>query len=252
MQDFINVQNLNFGYGSKTKPAFLQIESLSIPENKITGILGPNGSGKSTFLKVLCGIAKPWSGEILLSEENILLMENKERAKKIAFVPQTRNIPDITVKNLVLHGRFPYTKSFFSQGYTKHDEEIAMDAMKKLGLLEIADRNVKTLSGGQRQKVYIALGLTQETPILVLDEPLSFLDIRQQLELVELLKSMNKTIILVIHDISLALDFSDNIILFQEGKIAATGTPETILSSGMIEKVFEVKISRQEKIEFGL
>lgn len=256
----IEIRNLNFDYeGKKNSQSFLNIDSLKIPENKITAIIGPNGSGKSTFLKVFAGILKPSSGEILLSCENkinILQKTGKERAKTIAFVPQSRNIPDMTVSHLVLHGRYPHQKSNFgfSQSYGKKDFEVADFFMKKLDILDISQKNLKKVSGGQRQKAYLAMSLAQTTPILVLDEPLTYLDIHQQLELMAVLKELReeKTILIVIHDLNMALKYSDNLILFQNGSVLSTGTPDELFSSGLIQKAFDVNISKENSYNFYL
>ena len=249
--NFIKIKNLSFDYENSENP-FLRINSLSIPEKKITAVLGPNGSGKSTFLKLLCRINRPLGGAIFIGEKNALMMKPGELAKNIAFVPQSRAVPDILVKNLVLHGRFPYANGVFGQNYSPDDKKIALAAMETMGIQGISERNMKNLSGGQRQKVYLALALAQSTPILVLDEPLSFLDIRQQLELAETLKHLGKTTVLVMHDIPLALDFAENIIVFEDGKIAGTGSPKEIFDSKILEKVFGVKMKKEASIRFYL
>lgn len=245
----IEIKNINFGYEKKSKNnknEILHSISAQIPENKITIIAGPNGSGKSTLLKILSGFLKVWTGNIFLDSENskidLLQLKENERAKKIAYVPQIQNIPDTTVKNLVLAGRFPHI-SFF-QSYKKLDFQIAEESMKKMGILDFAERELSDLSGGQRQKVYLAMALAQSTPILVLDEPLTYLDIRQQLDLIETIKELkneNKTIILVVHDLTMALSIADYFILMEQGRIIAQGNPAKIADFGLIDKVFGVK-----------
>ena len=252
----IQAKEISFGYEpfsrKKIVSPFLSVQSLSIPKNKITAILGPNGSGKSTLLKLLCGIKKPWSGEIFLLGKALSKTTNEERARTISFVSQTAGIPDILTKNLVLHGRFPHAKSFFFQNYSKSDEEKAMSAMEKMNIASLAEKNVKNLSSGQRQRAFIALALAQDTPILVLDEPFTYLDIREQLELSEKLKSLGKTVIIVVHDIPLALEISDNIAVMEGGRIKKCGQPQEILESKVLESVFGVRIQKKETISFSI
>lgn len=238
----IKIEKLTAGY-EKHSPEneILHSISLTVPRGKTSVVLGPNGSGKTTLLRTIAGFIRPWSGTIEIEG----LSEDGEIARKIAFVPQSRSIPDVTVGRLVLAGRFPHTS--FPHVYTKEDAKIAENAMARIGISDFAERELKKLSGGQRQKAYIAMALAQDTPILILDEPMTFLDIRQQLELSGTLSSLRdegKTILLVAHDINAALSLADNIILMKDGNIAASGSPSTITEGGFIDSVFGVKTQR--------
>lgn len=243
----IELESLKFGYGKKIeKNEIIHSISTQIPSEKITVIAGPNGSGKSTLLKLLVGIEKKWDGNIKFNIQN-----EKELAKIISFVPQSRKTPETTVERLVLAGRFPHTR--FPNNYKKEDIEIAHKSMKKMGIFNMAQKELSELSGGQRQKVYISMAISQSTPILILDEPLTFLDIRQQLELIETLKNLKsekKTIILVVHDLNLALTIADNMILMEQGRVIAQGNPAKIAEFGFIDKVFGVQTKKIDS-DFG-
>ena len=176
-----------------------------------------------------------------------------ERAKKIAYVPQTQTIPPILVEHLVLAGRFPHS-SFFHH-YNKKDLEIAKNALARLKIENLSNRALNELSGGQRQKAYLAMALAQESPILLLDEPLSHLDIRQQLEFLSLAKEIaaeGRTILLVIHDLSLALSFADRLLVINDGKIESDDLPEKIAEDGTINRVFGVQTQKKENWVFSL
>ncbi len=256
MSGTITLKDISFGYEpyaqKKNIEPFLSVPFLSIPEKSTTAILGPNGSGKTTLLKLLSGIKNPWSGEITISGKPLSSMTKKERARTISFVSQTAGIPDIITKNLVLHGRFPHTNSFFFQNYSKTDEKKACEAMEKMNITQLRNKNVRNLSAGQRQRAFIAMALAQDSPVLVLDEPFTFLDIREQLELSQKLKEIEKTVIIVIHDITLALELSDNIAVMEQGRVKKFGSPEEILESKIIESVFGVTISKKETISFSI
>ena len=161
----LEIKNMTAGYPGHP---VLQDVSLTIPDGAVTVLAGPNGSGKSTLLKALTGIL-PASGSAVLDGQELLTLSGRERARKVAFLPQNRQIPEINVKNLVLHGRFPYLS--YPRRYRQEDLRIAEEAMDKMGLAELAERSLTTLSGGQRQKAYIAMALAQDTPVVLLDEP---------------------------------------------------------------------------------
>lgn len=238
----IEISCLSAGYPKKP---VLQNISLSIPRGKVTALLGPNGCGKTTFLKTLCGILPADSGKVLLDGTDLLALPSKERAQKIAYLAQSRQIPEITVERLVLHGRFPYLG--YPRRYRAEDHTTARAAMEQMGIFDLADSRLDALSGGQRQKTYIAMALAQNTPIILLDEPTTYLDISHQLQLLQLAKQLarqGKTVVMIIHDLSHAMQTADWLVLMQSGCIVAEGTPEKIYASGMIDKVFRVKLGR--------
>ena len=237
----LEIRNLSAGYPGK--PVLKDI-SLSIPRGAVTVIVGPNGCGKSTLLKALTGIL-PASGSAALDEQELLTLSSRELAKKVAFLPQNRPVPEITVKNLVLHGRFPYLS--YPRRYRRQDHAIAQLAMEKMGVADLADRSLTTLSGGQRQKVYIAMALAQDTPVVLLDEPNSFLDIGHQLQLMEQAKALaaeGKAVVLVLHDLSMAMDCADSLAVFSGGRCLFQGSPEDAFLSGCLETSFGVKPRR--------
>lgn len=208
-------------------------------------ILGPNGCGKSTLLKALCGILPADNGEVILDRENILALPRRILVQKTAYLAQSRQIPDITVERLVLHGRFPYLG--YPRRYRKEDYAVPRKAMEQMGIWDLADTLVENLSGGQRQKVYIAMALAQDTPVILLDEPTTYLDISHQLQMMQqarLLAQQGKTVVMIIHNLPHAFQTADHMILMKAGVVVTEGTPEEIYTSGMIHSVFGVKLGR--------
>lgn len=237
----INVNNITAGYQKKV---VLNNVSLEIPENEITCIIGPNGCGKSTLLKCLARQLPVQSGEIVLDDKNIELFSQKEFAQKVTYLKQSRNVPSITVEGLVLHGRFPYMG--YPRKFTQKDKDIAKKVMKQTGVWEYKDKYLTELSGGECQKVYLAMSLAQDTEILLLDEPTTFLDIKYQLELLDIIKELKqngKTIVVILHDIVGALNLSKNICLMSKGEIISFSNPLKILENGLLEKAFDLKVS---------
>lgn len=242
----LEIRNLTAGYPGHP---VLQDVSLAIPQGAVTVIAGPNGSGKSTLLKTITGILSA-SGSVLLDGEDLLKLSNRELAKKVAFLPQNRNIPEITAKNLVLHGRFPYLS--YPRRYRKEDITAAEAALEKMGIGDLAGRSLTTLSGGQRQKVYIAMALAQDTPVVLLDEPNTFLDISHQLQLMDQAKALaaeGKTVVLVLHDLCLALEYADSLAVLSEGTCLLQGSPEEVFLSGCLDRVFCVRLQRVQTPE---
>lgn len=239
----LEIRNLSAGYSGH--PVLRDI-CLTIPAGKVTVIAGPNGCGKSTLLKVLAGIL-PSSGDILLDQTDLNALPPRLRAQQLAFLPQSRSTPEITVRRLVLHGRFPYLH--YPRQYRKEDFAAADAALEALEISHLADRMLSTLSGGQRQKVYIAMALAQDTPVVLLDEPTAFLDIAHQLQLMNLAKDLTargKTVVLVLHDLTLALEHSDALVVLGSGCVVSSGTPEEVFRSGCVKDVFGVDVGRTE------
>lgn len=218
--------------------------SVEFKRGEITTIIGPNGCGKTTLLQSLNGSSKVTSGSILLDDLDYLAMPLKERARRLSFLPQVRTIiPALPVRTLVEHGRFPYLG--FARKKSARDIEVVEDAMRFTHVDNYASQYCDTLSGGIRQRAFFAMTLAQDCDYIVLDEPTTYLDIkgqRQFMDMVLSLKEQSKTIILVLHDLAQTLRISDTLVIMQDRKIAATGTPEECLRQHIIEDVFDVHL----------
>ena len=216
----------------------------TIPQNKISVILGSNGCGKSTMLKTFCRLLKPDNGSILLDGKSVDHINSKEVAKVIGLLPQSSQSPEgIKVLDLVARGRFPYRK--FMSPMTEADYKAVSEAMSFMGITDLADRNVDELSGGQRQRVFIALALAQQTDILFLDEPTTYLDISHQIEILDLLKELNEkrktTIVMVLHDINLSTRYADHIFAMKDGRLIEEGKPEDVITVDNIRKIYGIE-----------
>ena len=237
----LEIRHLTAGYGGTP---VLRDLSLTIPAGKVTVVVGPNGCGKSTLLKVLAGIL-PGQGCLELQGQNLNRLPSRQRAQKIAYLPQNRPVPEITAGRLVLHGRFPYLH--YPRRYRQEDYAAAEAAMARLGILELKDRELASLSGGQRQKVYIAMALAQDTAVVLLDEPNTYLDIAHQLQLMQLAKLLaaeGKAVVLVLHDLSMALEHAAHLAVMETGTILFQGDAETVFHSGALQKAFGVAVNR--------
>lgn len=235
----LELKNTSGGYG---KRIVVTDVSVKFPEGEITSIIGANGCGKSTLLMLCAGLLAPASGQVLLDGEDMAKLPRNSAAKRISYLGQIKNSGSITVRSLVSHGRFPYLG--YPRRYTAADLEKIDEAMKLADVADIAGRNVNELSGGQQQRVHIAMTLAQDTDIILLDEPLAYLDINRQLELMELivrLKELGKTVITVMHDLNLALMYSDKIAVMENGTVTAFDTPENIICSNAISSALGVK-----------
>jgi ABC-type cobalamin/Fe3+-siderophores transport system ATPase subunit len=215
--------------------------SIHIPEGKFSVIVGPNGCGKSTLLRAMSRLLKPQSGQVLLNGKNIHSLATRDVAKVLGLLPQSAIAPDgIKVVDLVARGRFPHQKWF--QPWREQDQDAVDAAMKATSITEFAQLNVDQLSGGQRQRVWVAMALAQETPLLLLDEPTTYLDIAHQIELMDLFQDLNRlqghTIVAVLHDLNHACRYADNLIAMKSGQVVATGTPNDIVTETLIETVF--------------
>ena len=222
------------------QPILLNLD-LAIPRGKITVIVGPNGCGKSTLLKSLARLLKPISGTVYLDSNSIFKLPTKEVAKKLAILPQSPTAPEgLTVEELVAQGRYPYQS--WLQQWSIDDEKTTQQALATTGLLELARRSLDSLSGGQRQRAWIAMALAQDTEILLLDEPTTFLDLAHQIELLDLLYDLNhsegRTIVMVLHDLNQACRYGDNLIVLRDGQIVTQGHPEQVMTVGMVRLVF--------------
>ena len=240
----LEFKKITSGYG---KSPFLKDVSVSFDKGKLTSVIGPNGSGKSTLLKTAVGIVTPDSGELFADGESLTKMKHKETARIIAYLSQGKGTPDMTVEQLVLHGRFPHLG--YPRRYTAKDRRAAFDAMEKTGVADYADRSLSSLSGGMRQNVYIAMALAQATDYILLDEPTTYLDISHQLGLMNTLRGLadsGKGIVTVLHDLPLAFTFSDRIIVMNEGKTVADSAPDRLYNSNIIKSVFGITLDFNE------
>ncbi|MGH4124746.1 MAG: ABC transporter ATP-binding protein [Clostridium sp.] len=238
----MELMDIHSGYNGLEKIGNINIK---IKKGCITSIIGPNGSGKTTLLKVASGLIPPYSGEILLNNIPINSIGKKEFAKKVSILPQIRNATNIIVSSLVMHGRFPYLG--FSRKLSIYDREKVEYAMELTGVTKFRGKNLLELSGGERQKVYIAMIVAQDTDVIFFDEPITYLDINQQFQVMELIKNLNKmgkTIVIVLHDIVQALIHSHRICVMNRGEIKSYGTPEEILKKKVINEVFGVVCKR--------
>ncbi len=233
-------EQLSTGYGE-----YLISENLNYTfrEGTITNIIGPNGCGKSTFLKTLARVLPNQGGTVLLNSKALNQYSSKEIAKELAMLAQTSEAQiDLSVFDVVSYGRYPYQKGWGS--LSGEDQQIIQWALEITGLTELARQSVITLSGGQRQRVWIAMALVQDTDIVILDEPTTYLDPAHQLEVLNVLKEINqtkgKTIIMTSHDINLSSRFSDSILAMKDGKILKEGTPKEVITPAVLKEVFQI------------
>ncbi|MCA0972176.1 ABC transporter ATP-binding protein [Halobacillus litoralis] len=231
-------EHLVAGYDQKK---VLNDISLEIPSNKISVIIGANACGKSTLLKTMARLIKPTSGGITLDGQSLDRIPSKQLARVLGLLPQSPIVPEgITVSDLVGRGRFPH-QSMFS-GWSKKDYEAVAEAMEIMNVTELANHHIDELSGGQRQRVWIAMALAQQTDILFLDEPTTFLDITYQVEILDLLTDLNEkygtTIVMVLHDINLSARYADHIFALRQGELISEGAPSDVITSELIHDIF--------------
>ncbi len=236
----LEVESIRVGYENKT---IVHDLSLQIPDGKITTIIGSNGCGKSTLLKAITRILKHESGQVILDGQNISKMNTKELAKELAILPQSpESAHGLTVEELVSYGRFPYQKGFGN--LSQKDKEVIDWALQVTKTEDFRLQSVDALSGGQRQRVWIAMSLAQETDIIFLDEPTTYLDMAHQLEVLELLYKLNeeqgRTIVMVLHDLNQAARFSDYIVALSQGELVKFGTAEEVMVPEVLKKVFNI------------
>lgn len=223
--------------GYDTKRDIISDVSFSCGASEIIAVIGKNGCGKSTLLKALARQLKLSRGTITLDGTNIVELSQKQLAQKIAVLPQVRNVPSITAQALVMHGRFPYLS--FPRIPTAKDKETVKDCMLATDTYQFKNTDVSLLSGGQRQRVYIAMLLAQQTDVVLLDEPTTFLDINCQLDTLKLIRSLRekgKSVITVLHDVSQAMQIADRILILDEGKNVFFGTPDELVCCNALQK----------------
>lgn len=229
--------------------------SITIQKGKITTIIGPNGCGKSTLLGVMSRNNMPKSGHISLENKDLLHYKPKEFAKKLAIVYQQNDVPkDLTIEKLVSFGRLPHNTML--KRNQEEDEKAIYWALSCTNLLDKRHNDLEALSGGERQRVWIAMALAQQSEILCLDEPTTYLDIYYQIELLELVKALNEehglTIIMVLHDVNQAIRYSDHIIMMKTGQIVAEGAPHVVITKEIIKEVYGVDAIFNEDEQLGL
>lgn len=237
------VKDLHFSYGSHE---VLKGLDFTMHEGKITTLIGANGCGKSTLFNLMTKNLKPAAGQILLDGENIADIRLKDFAKRVSIVHQYNTTPqDLTVEKLIAYGRTPYQKMGISRN-PEEDEEKILRAMEITHTLKHKDKPVSELSGGQKQRVWIAMALAQDTKILFLDEPTTYLDIRYQIEILKLVRKLNReygiTIIMVLHDINQAIYYSDRIIGLKDGKLIAEGDPMEVITEDIIQQLYGISL----------
>ncbi|MFJ8821374.1 ABC transporter ATP-binding protein [Streptomyces sp. NPDC102467] len=234
----LTARDLTLAYDDRTVVHGLD---LTVPDGKVTVIVGPNACGKSTTLRALGRLLKPAGGSVLLDGRTLTELPTKKIAQQIGLLPQSPTAPEaITVADLVSRGRQPH-QSWWQQ-WSEADEKAVTEAMRRTDVAALADRNVDELSGGQRQRVWIAMALAQETDILLLDEPTTFLDIAHQVEVLDLVRQLNhdkgRTIALVLHDLNQAARYADHLVAMKEGRIVAEGAPAKVVTAELVREVF--------------
>lgn len=234
-------QDLSIGYAERTVIDSLDLE---VPPGRITAIVGANACGKSTLLRSMSRLLSPQSGHVLLDGRQVHQMPAKELARTLGLLPQSPVAPEgITVADLVGRGRHPHQRIFTR--WSRADDEAVAEALEMTQTLALAERPIDELSGGQRQRVWIAMVLAQQTELLLLDEPTTFLDVSHQVEVLDLLTDLNAkrgtTIVLVLHDLNLAARYSDFLVALAEGAIYAAGAPQEVLTAETVRAVFDLE-----------
>lgn len=238
----LSVKNLNVSYDNKK---VIKNISFHIESGEIATIIGPNGSGKSTLIKAMGRCLKPECGSIYLGDKSINEISTKEVARQMAILPQMKNVSsDITVEELVSYGRFPHLK--FGRKLSREDKEIIDWVIEKTGLKEMKKRFIITLSGGELQRAWIAMSLAQKPKIILLDEPTTYLDISFQLDVLELVKELNKTlgltVIMVLHDLNQAARYSDKIVVINNGELCGFGIPQEVINKSLLRDIFSIDV----------
>ena len=238
----LELRGIAAGYGGT--PVLREV-SFTVPKGSLTALIGPNGCGKTTLLRAAARQLPLLAGEILLDGRPVSSYGRTEFARKAAFMPQVRSVPAITAGALVAHGRFPHLG--FSRRLLPEDRAAVQAAMEATGVADWANRDLRALSGGERQRVYLAMALAQDTDLILLDEPTTYLDPGRQFELLDLIASLpgrGKTVVMVLHDLSHALRYSTQLLLLEQGRLVQRGTPEELYAGGQLDRVFGIRSRR--------
>lgn len=238
----IALKNLRAGYPGRP---VLEDVSLDFRPGEVLAILGPNGCGKSTLLRSSNGLLARTCGQVLVDGVPLECLSGREIAQKIAYLPQSRSTPNITAGRMVLHGRFPYLS--YPRRYRKEDYRMVQKALDWVGAAELASRPLAELSGGQRQKIYLAMALAQDTETILMDEPTTYLDVGCQLEVMALARRLaeeGRSVVMVLHDLTLALRYAHRAALLSAGRVRRTGTPEELFASRTLEQVMGASLGR--------
>lgn len=237
----LTTQNLTLTYDGTP---IIQNLDLALATGKITALVGPNGCGKSTLLKGLARLLLPHKGAVYLDGKLVSRLSTKQVAQRLGILPQAPVAPEgLTVRDLVVMGRYPHQNWW--QQWSSQDRLLVEAALATTELMQLADRPLDTLSGGQRQRAWIAMALAQDTPILLLDEPTTFLDLAHQIEVLDLLYELNqtqgRTIVMVLHDLNQACRYADDLLVLRQGKVFVQGEPVTVMTEAMVQAVFELE-----------
>ncbi|MCD5422389.1 ABC transporter ATP-binding protein [Rhodococcus pyridinivorans] len=236
-------EHISLGYGERL---IVDDLDLSIPTGVVTTVIGPNGCGKSTLLRALSRLIKPRTGTVLLDGHDITTMRTREVARVLGMLPQAPVAPEgLTVADLVSRGRHPH-QSWFRQWSSDDEDEVAI-ALERTGIADLADRPIDELSGGQRQRAWISMALAQGTDILLLDEPTTYLDLAHSVEVLDLVdrlhSELGRTVVMVLHDLNLAVRYSDHLVVMKDGRVVASGVPSEVISVELLREVFDLDAS---------
>ncbi|WP_274029908.1 ABC transporter ATP-binding protein [Streptomyces sp. MMBL 11-1] len=247
----LRAEQLTLGYGDRTVVHGIDLE---VPDGSITAVIGPNGCGKSTLLRSFGRLLKPTSGQVLLDGTSVHAMPTREVAGLVGLLPQSPTAPEgLTVADLVARGRHPH-QSWYRR-WSSDDEKAVERALRRTGTYELAERTLDELSGGQRQRAWIAMTLAQDTELLLLDEPTTHLDLAHQIDVLELVGELHRetgrTIVMVLHELSLAARYADRLVAMKDGRIAAQGAPADVLTEELLRDVFGLRARVRPDEESG-
>lgn len=241
----VEVRGLEFSYGSRP---ILRGVDLAFPEGAVSALVGPNGCGKSTLVKHITRALSPKAGTVSVLGDDVARLGRREVARRVAVLAQGGIVPGVRVEQFVAGGRYPYSGAFSAPN--ADDRRIVAAAMEQAGCARFAGCDMRSLSGGERQRVHLAMVLAQQTPVVVMDEPTTYLDVSACFDLMDLVRDLNragKTVIMVLHDLNLALTCCDHVAVMRAGELVCAGAPSAVAQSGVVEEVFGVRLRRVEE-----